>query len=1184
MRKRILKILQIKIILITGVFLAFMFALQLPWVKNYTTKKMVHELETLTESKISVGFTSGILPLSFDLHQIDFKNKGKTWLTIEKLALNRSLLYFIFSKRKTLNLTVDKATLYSLPEFTQSKKSTTFNWPKLPFASFNMQLSAVDFNIKDNVFNQKIPNDLLIDLRFNSAKYGKTFALKTTVESKELKDVYAKLGLKGFEKQNRLHASLEFKDPKNELGPFYLSTNFPSFESQINISGSPDAMLAFLNPDIQTDQTFGGSFLISAYPTNLDNDVLSCLLNKKNLSIDSEFKFENNEGLLLKHVDIKGAEILFNGQIALNRNYQLDHSYLEGEVSCLHFTKEFFNQALEGKVRGYFSFLGDYKNPKVNAELASDMISYKEFVAYQLKSTIEYEHKQKNHLGKFTLNTDLNQSPLNITTNCNFQNINYFDLSDFSLNYGNNKLTTSLIKKRKEIYQSTLDFNLEHLAILSPFYKKEIHGDVSGQAILDIDIHPEGSLQLINTQIFGSTFQLPNMTLRDFEVDLNGSFPWDNFKKFQGEIQGSGSHLQYLQFNFDDLKSYFNINEESITYKVEGSGNTAVRSSGEIIRGQEGWKLNLRQLSGNLYHHPYNLLAETSLDIKKEELSFTPVLMKIGMGQIYISEDKPASSLILKLNRFPIESLEFLIPKLEIEGEVDLDAQFENIFSKTHGNLKANFRHLQLGEDARREIYDGEVVATFDKDDFKGSVILKQNKQNLGNFTFDLPLSFSLYPLNYKLSYEKTSHMELKYNGWVNPLIQLVLPPNHILEGFASADLKLKGPLKEPNVTGFLNLHKGYYENLFLGLVLNDIELESDANKRYLILKKFTSHDGSTGKVAANGKLELNLNKKLPYEVNLKLINGQIIQFDFLSATFFGGVSLKGDLKKAYLTGSVQITAAEVNIPTSLGKGLPKLEVSYLYPRQEQPCQNKRESKYPIFFDLHVDVLNNTVIKGRGLDSSWAGKIDIKGTDSQPLFKGKLASQEGSFNFAGRFFILREGSIHFNGLLGKETSINLIANDQIDNYLITANLKGPLLAPYLTFRSSPGLEKREIISLVLFGQKVDSLNAFQGVSLTYTLASLSDIYEGPDVIDRLRKGIGLDQLSFGSLASGDKNTTTIQVGKYITRGILITLNRPISADPAPFIITAYFRGGFQFQTYFDEQQISKLQIQWRLSY
>lgn len=1183
--RKIVKFIQVKIFVLLAILVLFLLALQTPWFKNLARDHLLEELANITSSKVSVESCEGIMPLSYDLYNLSFEFKGEKWLEIHRLSLNRSLLTLLLFKNKSMNLSIHKAVLYSIPNLNPDEKFTEFKWPKIPFSSLKIHLDATKVDIKESAFNHKMPQGINAQIAVRFKQFGNVFNFKSDIHSEELDHVALKMKMRGHKGYDRFHAEVELKDHKRNLIPFYLGIAVPSLEAKLNLSGSPDALLSFFNPEMQTNKQFKGSFKVSAFPTVNDNDVLSCLLNKKELNLDSEMVFDNEDGLVFTHVDLEGQSLLFNGQIGIARNYDLHHSYLEGEVRCLDFTGHFIDEPLEGDMRAYMRFTGPYNKPKIIGEIKANSLLYKHFMGYDITTNFEYGYEKTNHVGLVDIKAILNQSPFVFASSFDILNEDSFDLKDVNFSYGENQLKTPLLKKRGEIYQSTVDFDLQKIALFSTFFKKELHGDLKGEAIFDVDISPTGTMQIIDTKVSGSFIQLPKVNLSHFDITINGKLPWSNYKLFQGDIYGDAKLLTFQQYNFEEMKGFLNFGKKQVHYKASASGDCSLLSSGEVHFLDEEYKIHLRTLSGKLYQEPYDLVHPTTLEKKKNQIVFTPISLKVGNGELYISNQSDKDNLSLNLKKFPIHTLSFFFPSFDMRGNVNLQADFEMISSKTHGSLKASFNHLTIQDELKPRYYQGKVEAVLDKRFLKGSLTLSQNKKQIAATKFDLPLSLTFFPFKAHLSMERKAEISFNYTGWLDPFSKMYLPPNHLIDGFISSSLHLKGPLSKPDLTGYFNFHRGYYENLFLGLVLNQIEMNVDSKSHQLYLKRFIAEDGLGGKVSANGNLTLNFKNHLPYEIGATISDGQIIQFDFLTATFLGKLKFKGNLKKSYVSGNLKITDATVDIPGKIGKGIPILPVTYLYPKDGIECQaSKEEAPFPVYFDIKLDVLDKTRIRGRGLDSLWSGNLHITGSDQNPIFRGKLESWEGTFSFAGRSFDLQTGILNFSGKLDKDTFLNLQASHEINQHMISATLKGPLLAPYLTFRSDPPLEKREILSLVLFGQQIEDLGPFQAISLTHSLATLTGVYTGPDLIDKIRKGVGLDQLSLGSLMTSEKDYTTVQIGKYITRGILVTLNRPISLDPAPFIITAYFRGGFQFQTFFDQQQIAKLQVQWRLNY
>ena len=80
-----------------------------------------------------------------------------------------------------------------------------------------------------------------------------------------------------------------------------------------------------------------------------------------------------------------------------------------------------------------------------------------------------------------------------------------------------------------------------------------------------------------------------------------------------------------------------------------------------------------------------------------------------------------------------------------------------------------------------------------------------------------------------------------------------------------------------------------------------------------------------------------------------------------------------------------------------------------------------------------------------------------------------------------------------------------------------AVLHGPVSAPKLTLTSSPAVPQDEILARVLFGRGLGQITAGEGLQVAAAAANLAG--GGFDVLDKVRGGLGLDRLGFGSVAN-----------------------------------------------------------------
>nr|AOO54610.1 hypothetical protein [uncultured bacterium] len=144
---------------------------------------------------------------------------------------------------------------------------------------------------------------------------------------------------------------------------------------------------------------------------------------------------------------------------------------------------------------------------------------------------------------------------------------------------------------------------------------------------------------------------------------------------------------------------------------------------------------------------------------------------------------------------------------------------------------------------------------------------------------------------------------------------------------------------------------------------------------------------------------------------------------------------------------------------------------------------------------------------------------------------------------------------------------------------VTVAMRGPLTSPQLTFHSNPQKPTSSIMALVLFNKDITEISHPEAIQLAATLVSLSD-GAGPDVLESIRKSLGVDRLNIASKPGTDE--VAVQIGKYLTRGVMITLSQ--SATSSQVIVEVELPKGFVFQAETQEEEEGKFSLKWRKTY
>ena len=255
----------------------------------------------------------------------------------------------------------------------------------------------------------------------------------------------------------------------------------------------------------------------------------------------------------------------------------------------------------------------------------------------------------------------------------------------------------------------------------------------------------------------------------------------------------------------------------------------------------------------------------------------------------------------------------------------------------------------------------------------------------------------------------------------------------------------------------------------------------------------------------------------------------------------------------ALVEGRIETDSVEVHIPDRLPPDVVDLAVvEEGAPLTEAPANGERAATpggHRMSFDLTIDIPRRAFIRGRGIDSEWAGKLKVSGTADEPVIKGKLDLVRGQVTALGKTFRLDRGSVEFLGTASIDPDLSLVARRETDDLDVTISASGPLSNPALAFSSVPELPEDEIISQVLFGKSTSQLGAIEAAQLAASVAELTGQAGGAGgILGRVRSTLGVDVLQLESSEADDSSTPDVAAGKYLTDDVYIGAKQGAEAD------------------------------------
>lgn len=374
---------------------------------------------------------------------------------------------------------------------------------------------------------------------------------------------------------------------------------------------------------------------------------------------------------------------------------------------------------------------------------------------------------------------------------------------------------------------------------------------------------------------------------------------------------------------------------------------------------------------------------------------------------------------------------------------------------------------------------------------------------------------------------------QLRWSGPAEAIWPLAGVDRIDMRGPVTIAIDGSGVLGDPHFSGGLTAKGARIESTGIGLVLDNVALDSRFVESRLEIKSFGATTGTNGSLSARGGIDLSAVRGFPMDFTAELKNAQLINRDDLRGSATGTVHIhKGD-DGAKISGKLSIGQARINLGTGSAADVQVLPVSEV---------NSTAARRPVVrphkptiwqLDMALEAANKLMVRGMGLDSEWSADVTVKGSIEAPLVTGKVALVRGDYDFAGKRFTLTRGLVRFTGNFPPDPIINITAENSSNTITATLNITGTAQRPEISFSSIPALPEDEVLSRVLFGESVTNLSAPEALQLAGALATLRGGNGGLNPINAIRKGLGIDRLRILPADATRGRKTSVAAGQYI---------------------------------------------------
>lgn len=584
---------------------------------------------------------------------------------------------------------------------------------------------------------------------------------------------------------------------------------------------------------------------------------------------------------------------------------------------------------------------------------------------------------------------------------------------------------------------------------------------------------------------------------------------------------------------------------------VSGPLDIEARVSAEYRK--DMMRVTLSSLSGSVLGAEVAMRQAGTYAAEGKRLSISLPRVSWGDAAIAVSGNTDGRSIAGRavVQRLSAATLSALIPGLSGEGRLAAELELSGKATDPSGELHVALEGLKFdaGDTANLPPLSGSVTGVLRA----GRLDINGDLAGVGKAALrvqaDVPLTLVFSPFAFDIPQRREMSARLSWKGDIAPVSAMLPLPAHRLSGALDLSVQAGGTPSSPVVDGAMIWSDGRYENIVTGTVLADIDMRARMEGNEIVLRELTATDGAEGRLSGNGAVRLTGKGNAPITANLTLRKFAVLRRDDVSATASGELAANGALESLDVAGRIQTERIEAYLADSLPPGIVELDVVEIngHPSENAPVVQESETSLApsIALDITVTVPHRAYLRGRGLDSEWAGELRVTGSTESPVLNGELRPVRGRFNLAGTVFRLKDGGrVVFDGSEEIDPRLDISAEHQADALTAVVRIQGTASQPRISLTSTPEFPRDEILSHVLFNKGIGTLSPGEAAQLASAAATLTGITGGgAGILDRIRDRLGVDTLRIGE---GEEGDATVGVGKYLSDDVYVG----VDAGPA----------------------------------
>ncbi|MEO3432211.1 translocation/assembly module TamB domain-containing protein [Inquilinus sp. CAU 1745] len=611
---------------------------------------------------------------------------------------------------------------------------------------------------------------------------------------------------------------------------------------------------------------------------------------------------------------------------------------------------------------------------------------------------------------------------------------------------------------------------------------------------------------------------------------------------------------------------------DSVTASAEGSftdmavaldvsaADAALSTEGGVALTEGATRIDLASLTAAYKGEELTLVQPATIALAGRDVTVDGLALSVGGGTVSLDGRYGSDmDLALTIEALPLSLARLAAPAAEVDGTLNAEARLQGSLPSPTGNFTIDVADLRVPQAADAGFTGFDIRTTGSlgggRLDVRSGVALAEDSRF--DLTASLPVTFDpatavpSIPPEGRISGAADGMFDL---ALLNPLLAAGADQ---VAGRLEVALTVDGTMAGLDSAGRVTLSEGLYRNVLNGTEITDIAATLEAQGREMTLTRLTGRTPNGGSIEGSGSILLDPKAGLPLDISLTLTDAELVDSDLVNAVTDADLHLSGELlTEALLEGTITIDRAEIRIPDTMPPSVAVIEVTEvnappeiqerLDRQAERQARASEGSAVSITLDLVVSAPNQIYVRGRGLDAEMGGDLTIEGTSAAPRVTGAFTLRRGVFDLLGNRFDFERGSVTLTGANRIDPMLDFLAVAPLEDITAQIAITGRASDPQIDVSSIPELPDDEVLSRILFGKATGELNALEAVRLAQSVATLTGVGAGGDVLGDLRDSLGVDRLSVEA-GSGDAGPS-LSVGEYIADDVLVGIEQGLDGS------------------------------------